>query len=204
MENPYWTTAGQGHHLDLQDMRVLCFDIHNIVASSSTLIGRLELAEPEELSEDSTLRKLHYEISEPLLSNRLLHLAIMLRTYDDMMSANDSDGAYTAHVQRTSGSDFVGNIDKGTFSLRDACNKIIHASEIRPLYESVYNEHEESTGEPVGWKLTGEIELSGVQNKKPWTAELYVQNFLEVALDRLAFTLTQPLPDASSAQPEEG
>jgi hypothetical protein len=106
------------------------------VASSSTLIGRLELAEPEELSEDSTLRKLHYEISESLLSNRLLHLAIMLRTYDDMMSANDSDGAYTAHVQRSSG--------KGTFSLPDACNKIIHASEIRPLYEGVYKEHEES------------------------------------------------------------
>jgi hypothetical protein len=199
MKNPYWLTAGQGHHLDLQAMRVLCFDIHNIVAASSTLIGSLEFAEPEELKVESPLRRQHYELSEPLLSNRLLHLAIMLRTYDDMMRANDPSGSYAAHAEATSGLAFIGGLSgrlDTPLSLREACNKIIHARTVRPLYERVDNENETANGDPVGWRLTGEVELTGVQSGESWSADLFLQEFLETILERLSYEISQP-PTAS-------
>ena len=70
--------------------------------------------------------------------------------------------------------------------LRDACNKIIHATDFRPVYDHV--DRDEPDGkEQRTWHLTGEIELSGTLGKKAWSATLWTQEFVEVALDRLAF-----------------
>jgi hypothetical protein len=120
----------------------------------------------------------------------------MLRAYDDSMKDKDVGSAYAAHAQSTSGSDFVGHLEEKTLSLREACNKIIHARGFRPIYDEVYNEHDSPSNDPVGWALTGEVELTGVKNGEPWEAVLHLQEFIETALDRISF---EPRKDGSES-----
>jgi len=84
----------------------------------------------------------------------------------------------------------------GDFRLREACNKIIHATDFRPVYEHVDREIEGREPQQV-WHLDGQIELTGAQGKKEWEAVLFVQSFLEIVLDRLEFE--PPEPDAQNA-----
>lgn len=78
---------------------------------------------------------------------------------------------------------YIGNLqDKNCFHLRDACNKIIHAAEIRPLYERT----DLNIAEDI-WYLTGEIELSGTQRNKDWKATFSLQAFVEITLRVIAF-----------------
>jgi hypothetical protein len=80
---------------------------------------------------------LHHEVAEPLALQRLLQLCMLVRTYDDVMSQSKHSDSYAKHATATSGEDDIGNLDGGTLSLREACNKVIHAREIRPIYDDV-------------------------------------------------------------------
>ncbi len=107
----------------------------------------------------------------------------MLRTFDDVM--RDVDG-YEAHVAATSGENFIGEIDGQPLSLREACNKIIHAIDFRPIYESAEREEADKTYSRV-WYMTGEIEIEGTRGTHQWAVLLFVPPFLEMVLDRIAF-----------------
>ena len=89
------------------------------------------------------------------------------------------------HAGETSGEDEIGTLDDGALTLREACNKFIHAQEVRAIYEKVTREEDEQ--ELRRWYLTGEIELTGTLGKKSWNAVLYVPPFLETVLDRIGF-----------------
>ena len=34
MESHYWQTEGQGHHLDLSGLKLLCFELLNLIEAS--------------------------------------------------------------------------------------------------------------------------------------------------------------------------
>ncbi len=94
-------------------------------------------------------------------------------------SAKESDIAVKGAIA------FIGVLDgDGDFRLREACNKIIHATDFRPVYE--HADREIVGGEPQRvWHLDGQIELAGVQGKRNWEVVLFVEQFLEVVLDVL-------------------
>lgn len=185
IENPYHRGEIKPHHLDLSDARLACFNAYNIVVASQALGGEYEMREPEDEQEPSSLFHLHHQLAEPRLSQLLLQIAVFIRTFDDVMSDAGGD-AYVAHAAATSGENYIGNLDDGPLSLREACNKIIHAVDFRPVYDHSDRKVAENDYRRV-WYMTGEIEIGGLRGNRPWEALLHVNEFLEIALDRIDF-----------------
>lgn len=186
MDNPYHHAEVKPHYLDREAVRVKCFDVFNIVSASVALAGEYEMAETDDPLEPSSMFKLHHELAEQRLSQLLLDIAVFVRTFDDLMSAEAPD-EYAAHVEKTDGENFIGTLDgEGDFRLREACNKIIHATDFRPVYDHADRDLGDDKFERV-WHLDGQIELEGTRGKKTWEAVLNVEPFLETVLDRIAF-----------------
>jgi hypothetical protein len=210
MENPYWKTEGTSHYVDLQSIRLDCFDLLNIFEANKALHESFELLRAEarveenrELSiEDAVLLDLHLEFSHKRISQLLLNIASRVRTYDDIMA--ETGEKYKAHASNNNGEDYIGAYSgNDKFGLRDACNKIIHALDVRPLYDHVdpvawpslvgaaagkaTPAQSDAAQEETLWYLTGEVELKGKLGGKSWDATLYCQNFIEIILDRINF-----------------
>ncbi|NOJ91442.1 hypothetical protein HMI51_00555 [Corallococcus coralloides] len=149
---------------------------------------------------DAPLLALHMEFAEDQVCKLLLQIALMVRTYDDIMKDSRMGEAYKAHADQTNGVDYIGSLsisvgadqeEPSELNLRQACNKVIHAVEIRALYESIdrqfaRDEHGKELDQAL-WYLTGEVELSGTDRGKPWRAVLFIQPFIEIVLERIAF-----------------
>lgn len=184
-ENPYQRAEIKPHHLDLVEVRLACFDAYNIVTASQALGGEHEMKDGDDDAGLSTLFKLHHELAESRLSTLLLRVALMLRTFDDIM--RDKEG-YEAHAAATSGENFIGDLDGEPLSLREACNKIIHAVDFRPVYSMAERQEADETYSRV-WYMTGEVEIGGMRGAHQWAVLLFVPPFLELVLDRIAFEL---------------
>lgn len=199
MDNPYWFTKGQTHNIDLGTIKRMCFELTNIFNAGQALAEDFEAMEVEEgkrfdLSH-APLLALHMQLAERQACDVLLQMALLVRTYDDIMKNSEASEPYQAHAVATSGKNYIGgfsqegqNFDLG---LRQACNKIIHALEIRALYETVdrtvaLDEHGQELDQEI-WFLTGEIEMTGTDKGKPWEARLHAPALLEIVLDRIAF-----------------
>ena len=192
MENPYHKADMKPHYLDRDACRIKCFDVFNIVSASAALAGQFEMSEPEEPTEPSSMFRLHQALAEPRLSQLLLDIAVSVRTFDDVMAAEAPD-VYPDFAAKTNGENYVGTINDGDLSLREACNKIIHATDFRPVYEHADREIPGDAPLRV-WHLDGQIELEGTLGRKPWHAVLWVENFLEIVLDRIAFEAPEMAP----------
>jgi hypothetical protein len=196
MDNPYWTTDGQAHHINLDGIKRLCFDISSIFESSRPISETIEYAEVEEGEpvqlKNFPLAVLHNEYSFKIISEKMLQIALVVRTYDDQMKESFRNAEYRDHQKANDDGNYIGSIDESKrFYLRDACNKIIHAKEVRPLYEridrTVCDALEKGIIGQDFWYLTGEIELSGLQRGMPWHAVIYVQPFLETVLGLISY-----------------
>jgi hypothetical protein len=140
MKNPYWSSQGQAHPISIDQIRKLCFEIANIVAASGELAGESGDIEPgDEGIPESRIFQLHHELAEKELCGKLPQLAVLVRTFDDIASSSAKGDEYKEHAKQTSGENEVGHLavdDEATsFNLREACNKIIHAQEIRAVYD---------------------------------------------------------------------
>ena len=191
MDNPYWTSEGQRHHLSLESIRLLCFELLCIFEASKPLIEEVEAVELEEGKEidpsEPVLLKLHHNYAFVQCSKALLQLALLMRTYDDQMKASVKQESYQSHLISIDDGNYVGILNGAkTFRLREACNKIIHAHEIRPLFERLDREVNEKGLEQDLWYLTGEIELQGKWGNAEWTAVIHLQPFLDTVLDSIA------------------
>lgn len=169
-DNPYWHSEGQSHPIDIEAIRSLCFEIFNIFAASAAIAGELEFADEDDDPSNSSLLQLHHEVAEKRALELLLRLCMLVRTYDDVMSQSKHAESYTKHAEQTNGDGELGALDGGQLSLREACNKVIHAREVRPIYDDVTRDAEGEEESKSLWHLSGEIELNGTQNKKAWEA----------------------------------
>ncbi len=191
MDNPYWASYGQVHHIDLEDIKSLCFELSNIYYASKTISEELTTSEQIEETmvkmDDFPLAKLHLEMAFRKSSEIILRLALLVRTFDDQMKGSEFEKEYIKFTQDNDSSDYIGYLStKNKFNIRQACNKIIHAHEIRPLYEKSDLVISGSNGENI-WYLTSEIELSGTERGKEWDAVLYLNHFLESVLGLIEF-----------------
>lgn len=185
IENPYHKVEIKPHHLDVGEARLACFDAFNIVAASQALGGEYEMADEDDVPEPSSLFRLHHTLAEPRLSQLLLQIA-------DVMSDIGGE-VYRSHASATNGEDYIGNLDGVPLTLREACNKIIHAVDFRPIYD--HSDRRISEGEYRRvWFMSGEIEIGGMKGREQWDAVLYVPPFLEIVIDRLGFALPDPEP----------
>jgi hypothetical protein len=107
------------------------------------------------------------------------------------MINSEKSAEYEKFAKENDSGDYIGVLDgKDKFSLREACNKIIHAKEVRLIYERADQYVIESENSKLGqdiWYLTGEIELSGKLKGKEWQSVLNTQPFLETVLGLIKF-----------------
>lgn len=194
MDNPYWTSEGQTHHINLDGIRSLCFDVVSLFEASKSLADEMTASEEEDEVpadfEKFPLAKLHMEMSLEKSSEQLLQLALLVRTYDDQVTSIEEKGDYQSHKAKCDTDSSIGILDDRDLTIREACNKLLHAKEFRPLFDKtdkyVVDSIDDSFDGDI-WYLTGEIEMSGSYQKKEWEAVLSVQPFLEAILDLVAF-----------------
>lgn len=178
MKNPYWHQYEKPHVIDFDEIRDLCIDAYLIVSSSNALSGQ----EEEDVS--NSLNRYFFRVAEERLSASLLDIAIRMRVFDDILSSGDDEKVYKKII---SDSDGIGNLiwkdkdgDKNVdLEFREACNKIIHACDVRPVYDNDGNSRDEN----FAWGMTGMVELSGKQGKREWDVCLNVDEFLTVCID---------------------
>jgi hypothetical protein len=195
MDNPYWKTEGQTHNIDTDSIRRICFELGTIIEASNSLASDLAYTEPENgiWPASSPLFTLHREMAEKEVLKFLLQLSLMVRTYDDIMKDSNDADAYAVHAKNTDGDNSLGAVEGGELLvLREACNKVIHATKIRASYEKIERWVPEGTVAPTEeaedvWFLDGEMELEGSHKGRPWEATLSVKDFVDTILERVNF-----------------
>jgi hypothetical protein len=101
--------------------------------------------------ENFPLVELHQELAFKKASELLLQLALLVRTYDDQMKSSDDSEKYLEFSKVNDSGDYIGILQGADkFYLREACNKIIHAQEVRPIYERATQYVIESDNENLG------------------------------------------------------
>jgi hypothetical protein len=71
------------------------------------------------------------------------------------------------------------SFERHIVTLREALNKIIHARDVRPVYDS-----EDSRDDPnARWGMDGQIELEGALRKAEWQATVNIFELLDGAVE---------------------
>ncbi len=191
--NPYWNEHYKPHSVDPDEIRSLCLRAFQIVMSSQGVASLYDhsddsdledpKAEPEEADEIEIplLFELYRGNSERLLSETLLKLAIFVRTLEDQVQGTDASERFKTFLAELNSEDGFGTVFEGpeglVMSLRECCNKVIHAEDFRPVYEK-----DGASDVPGGWAMDGQLELEGKLGKKEWKVAIYLIDFLEAVL----------------------
>lgn len=207
MENSYWLTEGRGHHIDVNAIKLICFDLLNVFEASRSIVERFDGEMAEQMAEEGAHRHtreypaiiLHVELSDTAVRKHLLQLAMLVRTYDDILKDSELSEAYKRHALRTDGDGAIGWIGDTPLDLREACNKVIHASEIRPatdrLDRTVALGHDDEPEEALVY-LTGLVELKGRFGRTVWEGAIQVPEFISTIIERVSFN-----PEVTACQP---
>lgn len=194
-ENPYWHEFDKPHVVDRDEIRSLCLDCLHVVLASVAMPALWVEDDVEPAWEFPNLAALHHRTAEAELSRSLLKLAVLVRTFDDQF--RESPG-YLDHRRRIDdeqgpfGQFYEGS---GELGIRDSCNKIIHATDFRPVYDNGSAPRDEGV-----WAMNGTVELTSRDRQRGWSVGLNVFAFLEAAIDLTSFGCPQELP-ADAAGP---
>lgn len=192
--NPYWDERYKPHSVDPDEIRSLCLHAFQILMSSqgvASLYDHSDDSDPEDpkaAPEDEAdeieiplLFALYRENCERLLSETLLKMAIFVRTLEDQVLGTDADERFRTLLGKLNGEDGFGTVFEGpaglVMTLRECCNKIIHAEDFRPVYDK-----DGASEVPGGWAMDGQLELEGRLGKKEWKVAIYLVDFLEAVL----------------------
>jgi hypothetical protein len=187
MENPYWHDEYKPHLVDRDEIRLLCFEIHSIVAASMSRQGAGLVLDTTAGPDFSVLDQLCFEMTERELSRRLLRLALLVRTFDDTMTRSTMAAQYQNHRKRIEEDGAFGSVYEGpehiTETIRECSNKIIHAEDVRPVYHT-----DDDRPDPNAmWGMEGTLELEGMQGRQPWKIGIYLHPYLEGVLELIQF-----------------
>lgn len=149
------------------------------------LIGSIE--DQGEYEEDK-----YWSWTKSIVSNYILECSIKLRVIQDTFKVNDGvipdsntgkDINLNLFDQKACNKLIIGEIIQGDFklNLRESCNKIIHAVNVKPLWERRSNNR-------IEYKYwNGKIQLTGAHGKSKWQIILDVaqwarayENFIEL------------------------
>jgi hypothetical protein len=197
MDNPYWYSEKHSHVIDLAAIRLNAFHLMNIFLASQPLASEHRLDDPED-----NLANLHWEFYRTEITRLLINIAINTRVFDDQMKSSDRRDKYLRHCDRVDTGDYIGIFQENEknqerFKVREACNKIIHAETVRPIFERgdfphySMDEIDDSDEDYEWWYLTGEIEMRGSRIFKGetvnWFVNLFVPPYIETVIDLISF-----------------
>jgi hypothetical protein len=186
-KNPYWHEYEKRHVFDAAEVIHLCrIGFNTILATRNlpVLWNAEDLEEGENPHWEYPLLVFHHQnTAEMDLSGILLKLAVAYRALDDQLKDIQPFKDFKADQYSAFGSFLlVYSDDEITGSLRECCNKIIHADDIRPVYSN--NDEEE---DKTVWYMTNTIELTGTRGKKEWSVSLDVLVFFEAMLETIQY-----------------
>lgn len=181
-ENPYWHPEEKRHVFDPNKVEELCLIAFEAFATSRALYREFVVEDEEVESTQLTYPSLigkHRDIAETRISSVLLTLAITYRALEEGLEEGKPLKQFIDKIPTDYGQMLVWIGDeKGKTSLREVCNKIIHANDIRFVYVNTYQTFYDTI-----WMMEGTIELEGILKKKPWKVSFVLPDFLEALLD---------------------
>jgi len=187
MENPYWHAEEKNHVVNADEIRDLAFDIFNILRASMSLRAESGFKDEDDDVEPSHLEQVHYDLAEYHFSTKLLRLAVMMRTLDDYWSDWGHED-YLEAMKKLNKEAGIGTLDtnkKSTdLTMREAFNKIIHATDVRPIYET----DDDAKGEAVRWGMDGQLQLTGKFRDDTWKVLLNIEPLLDAAIELVQVT----------------
>jgi hypothetical protein len=170
MENPYHHPEGKPHVVKSDEVRFLAFEVFNIVRASVSMQGS-----GDGEGEPTWAEQLHYELAEVELSKKLLRIAILMRTLDDFWYGWGHED-YVEKIASLNKDGAIGSLTRvgkeaENLTFRESFNKIIHATDIRPVYDT-----EDDREEPnARWGMNGDLELTGTTHRKEeWEATIHL------------------------------
>lgn len=156
----------KGHKFDLKQVRL---DLYRLICYFEASRPLAELGAAQRASGECFIDSLPREFFEDEVSRILLQSAIVLRILDGESEAEpeERDLFICGELKQ--------NSDTSELSLREACNKIIHAQKINFDESNLPLESSEKEGQPF---LNPHVYLYGSQGKKHWRASIRMRDFL--------------------------
>jgi hypothetical protein len=147
-----------------------------LFSADKAIVSKFEKGMTVLSSREDPLDTLRLRVLEPLATKLLVETAVknrwradaIIETMPVLASGKRMDGPWLVQVGRL-------RIKRSwkRLSLRDGCNKIIHAQHIEPEFRRGANSI------PV---LTGLIKTTGKQGKASWVAEINIYNYVRASL----------------------
>jgi hypothetical protein len=180
---PGYNTSGADwkrsvHELSAATMIQELFQLMTIFKADRDLVSTFEKNMTVRSSREDPIFNLRLAVIEPMVTKLLVDSAARNRWRADMeIDTNRRQGhpkpdlgPWSVRVGRFRGE---GRRNWKDLSLRECCNKIIHADDIQPDFESANGQ------EP---HLTGTVRTTGSQGGKYWEAEIDVTNYVRASL----------------------
>ncbi|WP_417272907.1 hypothetical protein [Celeribacter halophilus] len=198
-ENPYHHPFVKPLAFDCAAVENMCRECFEIVMATQA-IGAFWNEDLDEFGEEPDwsfplLVGRHQETAEIRLSTMLLNLSASYRALDDQIG-NEPSFQLFRDAQKKKYQDFLVVYEGGPISdsLRECCNKVIHAEDFRPVYDNNSQPRDEGV-----YHMTGTVELQGRRGKSEWSVSLDVFAFLEAMLETVMFLTSEETAGHSSA-----
>jgi hypothetical protein len=178
------------HHIDIDSIHQNVFSILHLCYGSKTF------AQSHSIDAMKIEGNIHYEYYfgwlKYILSEKLIEISIKTRIAMDFLSDEDDNIDLYKEDKKISSEYnigfFIGNDNSVT--IRETCNKIIHALSIVPNEEEGEDEHffDEENSKKREWEYwNGVLELKGYNRGKEWNFTLHVSDFCLAVEDFICF-----------------
>jgi hypothetical protein len=175
------------HRIDIDGISENLFILQNLSLASRSFCEKYRI---NQYSEEESEFDWYYYLGwlKSIVSEKLIDCAIKVRILQDFLREEDEEIDFADLDQRACSDLVLGQFHAGSdpLTLREACNKIIHATKVNLVWKDVASgaedEREADEDRPEYWN--GSVMLEGSKGNKEWKLELYVVDFC-IALERL-------------------
>ena len=174
------------HRIDIDGISENLFILQNLSLASRSFCEKYRINQYSE--EESEFDWYYLGWLKSIVSEKLIDCAIKVRILQDFLREEDEEIDFADLDQRACSDLVLGQFHAGSdpLTLREACNKIIHATKVNLVWKDVASgaDDERAADEyrPEYWN--GSVMLEGSKGNREWKLELYVVDFC-IALERL-------------------
>lgn len=160
------------HSIDFDSIEARLFTLHHAVLGSKAFCERFKISRGSELRREYEWWQ-YFGHLKALVSGTMIDAAIKIRMLQDFARSEDEDFDVKALQLEASEALEIGNLDGvGALSLRDSCNKIIHATGAKLVWQEL------GVGSDAFEYWTGAYRLFGTeQSGKKWIATVNVADW---------------------------
>lgn len=159
------------HSIDFDSIEARLFSLHHAVLGSRAFCERFKISRGSESPVEYEWWR-YFGNLKALVSGTMIDAAIKIRMLQDIGRVEDEEfDANALQVEASRDLDIGSTEGGGALSLRDSCNKIIHATGAKLVWQEV------GAGEDVFEYWSGAYRLFGEQSGKAWVARVNVADW---------------------------